>query len=454
MVDRVPPQCLEIERAVLSNLLAGNERAIDAVMEKLSEQDFYPTAHKEIFKAAQALYSQRKPIDLLTISDSLSANEQIDIVGGTPYLSELVEQCTGGTYIEHHCGRLRDASKLRALITVAQRSLSYAYAPDAEASDVLSKAQSEMYDIGVDNTNESYLPVGRVVEEVAAEFHRYSGGAITGTPTGFDSLDQVMAGIHPGELTLLAARPSMGKTSFATTVAANLCAANRTVLFFSLETPRNQLVMRMVCANAGISMHSARLGKLGAYQVEILKQHAHKLAGMPLCICDSFAATPMQVMAQCRRFVREYGQLDLVVVDYLQLMRPSARQKSRELEVASMGRELKCLANEMSLPVWALCQLNRSVEQSSRRPQKSDLRESGALEQDADNILFIHHGDEFNREAAVTQALIIVDKQRNGPCRDITVMVEPRLMRWRDTGVDTGVWDDAKTPEVAPPWSD
>ena len=434
--------------------------ALDRVLEILQPEHFYLEAHRRIYDACVALARASKPVDLITVAGWLRDREQLQQVGGAPYLAQISDTVPSVAHVQSYARIVREKWRVRQLIAICQRIAAEGYGDVGEVQQFVDGAEQSIYEIArtpESSTVHRIKPIIRSVFEQIQE-HMRRGERITGTPTGFERLDGQMAGLHPGELTIVAARPGMGKTSFVLNVAVNV-AAPRTVqdeadpagvrevpgfgvAVFSLEMPREQLVSRMICSEARVDVGKLRQGFLADRDWGALTQAASFLNPLPLWIDDTPALGVLELRAKVRRLQAECGRGDvgcekigLVVVDYLQLMRGSPNAQSREQEISEISRGLKQLSKELMVPVVALSQLNRQVETRAgkdKRPQLSDLRESGAIEQDADNILFIYRDDYYNREESEVKGLaeLIIAKQRNGPTGKVKVRFDAAYTRF------------------------
>ncbi len=416
---KVPPHNIEAEQAILGGVLMNNE-AMNQVMDVLDAADFYREAHTVLFESMTALYDQGEPIDIITLSQLLTQKNLLEKIGGMDYLASLVEAVSTSAGIAHHARIVKDLSVRRTLIGQCS-SISESCFQEWEATeDLLELAEQSIFDIAEKQVKEGFESLDNVIK---ASFERLENvaeceGFVTGVPTGFTDFDRYTAGLQPSDLIIIAGRPSMGKTALALNVGYN--AARRTgkgVAIFSLEMSKQQLGIRLLGFDAGIDATKLRTGFLRDREWERLTESANRLADLPIFIDDSSGISVLEMKAKCRR-LKKKSDLTLVVVDYLQLIQGRRSAESRQIEISEISRMLKALAKDLNVPVLALSQLNRKVEdRPNKRPQLADLRESGAIEQDADVIAFIyrdevyHPGTEENRNIAE----IILAKQRNGP---------------------------------------
>ena len=426
VLTAVPPHSTEAERSVLGALLQSTG-AVTAAMELLTAEDFYTPAHKEIFAAAQALASHHSSVDLVTMNDELSRRGTLPGVGGVEYLMELVSFVPTTVNVKDYIRIVSEKSTLRRLIQAAGEISRVSYAQEMELPEVLSFAEKQIFDIVMRrDTGEDLQHIREVLERTYEQMEEYqrSRGGVSGVPTGFTALDNMLTGLHGGELVLIGARPSMGKTSFAINMAAYAVRRGKKVAVFSLEMPREQIAMRILCGDARISLQSVRKGQLRDEEWMKLARSLAPLANSELYIDDTSGLTPGQLRSRCRRQMMDHG-LDMIVVDYLQLMGSDQRAESRQVEVSEISRSLKAIAQELKVPLVACAQLSRANERrgvSGLRPMLSDLRDSGSIEQDADVVMFLHreayYANQMRKDAEPMPdnvAEVIIAKQRNGP---------------------------------------
>ncbi|MEM9196114.1 MAG: replicative DNA helicase [Myxococcota bacterium] len=418
---RVPPNSLEAERAVLGGILLDND-AMHVVMELIGKDDFYSEANGRLFEAMGALYASGRPIDTVTLRDEVVSHGNLQAVGGDDYILELTNTIPTVANIESHARIIREKSLVRRMILACHEIAATGYGDYGETHDFLDGAEKAVFEVAQETERSKTENIKEVVLRTFKTIHEAAerGEKVTGLPSGFTQLDEMTAGMHPGDLIIIAGRPGMGKTAFALNVATNACTIRKApVAVFSLEMPKEQLVKRMLCSEARVDGSRLRAGQLWREDWPKLARAAGQLSELPVWIDDTPALSMTELRAKARRLKAQNG-LDLVVVDYLQLMRSGSRNDSREQEISEISRSLKQLAKELALPVIALSQLNRGVESRAgkdKRPQLSDLRESGAIEQDADTIIFIFREEVYNRDDPETRnkAEIIIGKQRAGP---------------------------------------
>jgi replicative DNA helicase len=417
----VPPSSLEAERSVLGGVLLDND-AMNVVIEILSADDFYSEANSKIFEVVGNLFAAGKTVDTTILRADLVQRGWLSAVGGDEYLYSLTDTIPTVANIEAHAKIVREKSVVRKLILSCHEIAALGYGDYGDMEEFLDQAERQVFEVAKERARNPYEHIKDVVLRTFREINEAAERKerITGLPTGFDRLDRLTAGMHPGELIIVAGRPAMGKTAFALNVAVNACDARRVpVAVFSLEMPKEQLARRMLCSEARVDGSRLRTGQLSRDDWPKLAQAAGILSDLPVWIDDTPGLTVMELRAKARRLRVDAG-LGLVVVDYLQLMRSGARRtESREQEISEISRSLKGLAKELSIPIIALSQLNRGVESrgvKDKRPQLADLRESGAIEQDADTIHFIYRDEVYNKDTADRGvAEIIIGKQRQGP---------------------------------------
>ena len=416
--DKVLPHNAEAERTVLGAVLVDNE-AFNSAAEILTREDFYREGHRRIFEAMAALSERSQPIDLVTLKDELVRASALEAVGGAAYLGSLVDGVPRITSVEQWSRIIKEKAVLRNLIHASNRIVQSCYEAEDDAAIILDRAEKSIFDIAERRIRQGFVALREIVKESFRTIDQLSQSkdVVTGLPTGFVDLDERTSGLQKGDLIIVASRPAMGKTSLCLNLAQNASQrTGETVGVFSLEMSKEQLVLRMLCADARVDAHRLRTGNLGEKDWARLAKAYADLSASKIYIDDSATLTPLEIRAKCRRLKAEHG-LALVVVDYLQLVTGAGRVENRQQEIASISRSLKGLAKELAIPVVALSQLSRAPEtRTEKRPQLSDLRESGAIEQDADIVMFIYREEEYkptdeNRGIAE----IIIGKQRNGP---------------------------------------
>lgn len=418
LIYQTPPSSLEAEKSVLGALMRDPE-ALSEAMERLTRSDFYHPQHAAIFEAMRALNNRARAVDLVTMDDELSSTGRLDGVGGTNYLVELYQFVPTTVNVRHYIDIVLEKSTLRRLIAAAGEISNNCYQQQLSMQEILSHAEKVIFDIVMKRTGSKRLiHIGEVLKDTYTkieELARNKGG-ISGVPTGFGSLDSVLTGLHGGELVLVGARPSMGKTSFAINLAAHAAMKGKSVAVFSLEMPNEQIAMRILCCEARVNMQHIRQGTLSGNEWTKLAECIAPLSQAPLYLDDTSSLTPSQLRSRCRSLMMEKG-LDMVVIDYMQLMSGDSRSESRQLEVSEISRKLKSIALELKIPIVACAQLSRAnTQRSDKRPMLSDLRDSGSIEQDADVVMFLHRQSYYDETDEDTNtAEVIIAKQRNGP---------------------------------------
>jgi replicative DNA helicase len=464
---RVPPHDLDAEAAVLSAVM-NDKLSFDKVAEFLRPDHFYSEAHRRVFEACIDLSTRGTTPDIISVASWLRDRDRLAQVGGMAYMTTILNAAPGLANVVAYGRTIHEKYRIRQLILTCQRVTSQGFAGYGDARAFIDSAEQAVYEIARTQESSSVFALRDVMRETfkRIESANARGARITGTPTGFDRYDRITSGLHDGELTIVAARPGMGKTSLVLNIATNVASAQELVsakdpndrwmepgsgvVVFSLEMPREQIVHRMLCSEARVEVGKVRTGMLTGGDWQKLTQAAGRLAGLNLWVDDTPALGLLDLRSKVRRLQAEFNRaanppsgaaatetknrIGLVVVDYLQLMRGREGAASREQEISEISRGLKQLAKELSLPVIALSQLNRAVEtrgEKSKRPQLSDLRESGAIEQDADNICFIYRDDYYNKESADRcVAELIVAKQRNGPTDTVRVRFDAQYTRF------------------------
>ena len=432
---KVPPQNIEAEQSVLGGILLEPE-ALSRILEVLQEDDFYREGHRKIFSAMVALYQKGTPVDLITLTESLLTRQNLEAIGGASYLTSLTDAIPSAVNIEVYARIVREKAILRRLINLTTEIATKSYQFSGEVEDILDQAEKSIFEITAAKITPHIFPLSEVIKDsfhtIEALYERKE--RISGVPTGFTKLDQLTSGFQPSDLIIIAGRPSMGKTAFALDIARNAATlAEIPSVIFSLEMSRQQLAIRMLCSEARVDSYKLRSGFIGERDWPRLTNAAGILSEAPIYIDDSPALTVLQMRAKARRLKSEKG-LGLAVVDYLQLMSGRGGSDRREQEISEISRSLKALAKELNIPVVALSQLNRKVEdRTDRRPFMADLRESGAIEQDADVILFIYRDEMYDENSKQKgTAEVIIGKQRNGPIGKITLAFIDQYTRFEN----------------------
>ncbi len=421
---KVPPQAVDVERYILGALLLDKE-AVAVALEEMEEIYFYRDAHRLIFSAMLSLYKKNEPIDMITLSEELQRQNALEEIGGAPYLAELASLVPSSANIEYHLQIVKEKGVLRKLIHSCTHILREAYDGQSDVESVLSMAQQEIFDILKSQKQTTYLPINTILNKTFSELerlHHLEHSGIIGVPSGFSVLDNLTAGFQKGDLIILAGRPSMGKTAFCLNLARNAAVEGGIpVGIFSLEMSDMQLVQRLLCAEAMVDSQRLRTGKLADKEWPKLSRCAGKLAEAPIYIDDTAALDILKLGARARRMALERN-IGLIIVDYMQLMEAPKGFDNRQQEISYISRSLKSLAKQLSVPIIALSQLSRAVEaRPDRRPMLSDLRESGAIEQDSDLVMFVYREEFYLKpddpkiKEVENVAEIIVGKHRNGP---------------------------------------
>ena len=436
---KLPPHSVEAEQSVLGGLLLDNT-AWDKIADLISESDFYRGDHRLIWRHISKLIEHSRPADVITVSESLESTKELDSIGGLAYLGALAQNTPSAANIRRYGEIVRERAVMRKLAEVGTEIADAAYNPmGKEAGQLLDEAESKVFAISEEGARgkQGFLDMPplltKVVERIDMLYNRDNPSDITGVPTGFTDLDKMTSGLQPGDLVIIAGRPSMGKTSLAINMAEHVALeAGLPVGIFSMEMGASQLVMRMLGSVGKLDQHKVRTGRLADEDWRKLTDAVGRLNEAPIHIDETAALNALELRARARRLHRQYGRLGLIVVDYIQLMSASSQGENRATEISEISRSLKALAKELSVPVIALSQLNRSLEQRpNKRPVMSDLRESGAIEQDADVILFIYRDEVYNPESAEKgTAEVIIGKQRNGPIGMVPLVFQGEYTRF------------------------
>lgn len=433
---RVAPHNIEAEQAVLGAMMLSKE-AITAAQEILHGDDFYRAAHRILFEVMTDLHNQNEAVDLVTVAEGLRKSDQLDKVGGIPFITQIVNTVPNGANVVFHAKIVKEKADLRRLITAADAIANSAYEDADSVENIMDNAEKQILSISSAQTKGGFEPIMEVVSRTVERLMDLydNAGTITGLDTGFKDLNELTAGLQPSDLILVAARPSMGKTAFTLNIASHVGLAGHSVAFFSLEMSKEQLMQRMICAEGELDASKVRTGTIEEAEWNRLFKTADKLGRAKIYIDDTAGITVMELRSKARRLMVEHG-LDLIIIDYLQLMqgRPSKNGDNRQQEISEISRSLKALARELNVPVIALSQLSRSVESRQiKRPMLSDLRESGSLEQDADIVMFLYREDYYDKDTEnknITE--VIVAKHRNGPVDTVSLFFQKEFTRFRD----------------------
>jgi replicative DNA helicase len=438
--SRIPPHNLDAERAVLGAILLEGRETLPRVIELLRSSDFYTDSHRTMFETMLRLFDRAEPVDLITLSEELRRSSALEAVGGPAALALLVEHASIAAHLTSYAAIVRDMAVLRELIQTSTQIIGQAFEAKEDVQTLVDDAERRIFGLAERRLEGSALPVGKILRNTFEYIERLYERKehVTGVATGFEKLDLETSGLQPSDFVIIAGRPSMGKTAFVLNIAQHVgVATHGKVLVLSLEMSAPQLVQRMLCSEAKVDSQAVRTGRLTAADWHRLTAAAGRLSETAIFIDDSPGLTVLEARAKARRMKAEHG-LDLVVIDYLQLMRGRAAMESRQQEISEISRSLKALAKELNVPVVALSQLSRAVESRATRdfrPQLSDLRESGALEQDADLILFLYRPSIYKEdlppdEANITE--VIIGKQRNGPVGTVKVVFLPQYARFEN----------------------
>ena len=420
-----PPNSVEAERSVLGAMLQ-DENAVEQACERLQADDFYQPQHREIYDAMRKLHMEQSPVDIVTVDTELSRRGTLEGVGGTAYIIELSQYVPTTANVKAYIALVAEKATLRKLIQASQEITQECYSQQNPLQETLNHAEKAIFDIVMNRASgDTLVHVKDVLYNTYANIEELAKlkGRVSGVPTGFTGLDNMLTGLHGGELIILGARPSMGKTSLAMNIAGHACLyAGKSVAVFSLEMPREQIALRLLCSDAKVDMQRVRQGRLDSDDWMRLAKSIGPMSNAPLYIDDTAGITPTQLRSRCRRLMMDKG-LDLIVLDYLGLMHADGKVENRQLEVSEISRNLKAIALELKVPVLACAQLSRaSTTRDNKRPALSDLRDSGSIEQDADVVMFIHREGYYDPECEEKNVgEIIVQKQRNGPLGTVKV---------------------------------
>jgi len=433
---KVPPHNLEAEQAILGGILINND-ALNQVVDILTPSDFYRDAHEAVFEGMIKLYNDSEPIDIITISQVLARKELLEKAGGTDYLASLAEAVSTSAGIAYHARIVKDFSVRRRLISQCSNISQSCFQDEKEAEELLEFAEQSIFDIAEEQVREGFETLRDIVKSSFRKLESTSAveGYVTGVSTGFERFDRLTAGLQPSDLVIIAGRPSMGKTALALNIGYNTAKmTGKVVAVFSLEMSKPQLGVRLLGFDSGIDATKLRTGFLRDKEWRQLTESANFLSELPIFIDDSSSISVLGMKAKCRRLKKSHD-LGLVIVDYLQLIQGRRSAESRQIEISEISRMLKALAKDLNVPVVALSQLNRKVEdRPNKRPQLADLRESGAIEQDADVIAFIYRDELYNPQTEENRniAEINVAKQRNGPTGFFKLTFQKELTRFRN----------------------
>lgn len=431
---KVPPHNNDAETSALGAMLLSKE-AITLSIEMISMEDFYSPAHQKIYSSILSLYNRNEACDVITLAEELSKIDSLDEVGGAVYLANLSSSVAAISNAKYYLNIIKEKSILRQLIETSSKVISRAYSAEAKASALLELAQKDIFEISEESNRHGLVSIKEVVLDSFSQMEQraQNPGSLTGLPTGFLDLDRKLSGLQKSDLILVAARPSMGKTALMVNIATNASLKNDAkVAIFSLEMSRNQLVQRIISSNAHVDLQKVISGDLNEDEWTKIINTMPIISNMKIQIDDTAAISPIELKAKCRRMKQENG-LDLVVIDYLQLMQMNGRVESRQQEISTISRNLKAIAKELEVPVLAISQLSRAPElRSDHRPILSDLRESGAIEQDSDVVMFLYRDEYYNKEESEKPNIgeLIIAKHRNGPTGTVELVFKKEFTKF------------------------
>lgn len=433
-LERIPPQNLDAEQSTLGSMLLEKE-AIYKGAEILRPDDFYREAHRVIFEVVVHLANKGEPVDMITVSEELKQRSMLDKVGGVAYLTQLANFVPTAANVEHYANIVAEKSLLRSIISVATNIVKMGYEGTEEVDVILDRAEKDIFEISQKRNVKGFVSLRSILVETFERIEKLyeSKGGVTGLPTGYPDFDRMTAGLQPSDLIILAARPSMGKTTFALNLGSYAAVELKIpAIIFSLEMSKEQLALKLLCSEAGVDNQRIRTGTLRDDDWPKLSHALGRLSDAMLFIDDTPGISALEIRAKTRRIKAEYG-LGLVIIDYLQLMQSRSRSENRQQEVSEISRSLKALARELDVPVIALSQLSRAVEQrADKKPTLADLRESGSLEQDADIVGFLYREDYYNPETDrknITE--LIIAKQRNGPVGSVDFFFQKEFSKFQ-----------------------
>ena len=432
-LERTPPQDLIAEQSVLGGMLLSKD-AISDVVEILKDRDFYRPAHELIFDAILDLYGRGEPADAITVAAELTKRGDIARAGGAPYLHTLINAVPTAANASFYAKIVRERAIARRLVEAGTKIVQLGYSTEGDIDDVVDQAQAEVYQVTERRASEDYVQLNTLLEETFDEMERISKGVgPEGVLSGFRDLDKLTNGFHPSNMIVIAARPAVGKSTLALDIVRNAAIhEKKTAVIFSLEMSRSEITMRMLSAEARVALNSIRSGALTDDEWARLARRMGEISDAPLFIDDSANLSMMEIRAKARR-LKQRHDLKLIVIDYLQLMSSGKKVENRQQEVSEFSRHLKLMAKELDIPVIAISQLNRSPEQrADKKPMLSDLRESGAIEQDADMVILLHREDLYDKQNRSGEADLFVVKHRNGPTRDLIVSAQLHFSRFVD----------------------
>ncbi|MBI3509957.1 MAG: replicative DNA helicase [Bacteroidetes bacterium] len=455
-LGKLPPQAVDLEEAVLGALMLEKD-ALTAVVDILQPKSFYKEANGRIFAAIQNLFQRSEPIDILTVTQELKRTGELEIVGGAYYISQLTSRVASSSNVEFHARIVSQKFIQRELINISSDTIKAAYEDTTDVFDLLDKAEANLFSVVEGNIRKNYDPMSTLINQAMKQIEtaREQKSGVNGVPSGFTELDRLTSGWQNSDLVIIAARPAMGKTAFVLSLSRNAAVDfNRPVAVFSLEMASVQLVQRLISSESELPAEKLRKGNLEEHEFQQMHTKIGKLSAAPLFIDDTPALSIFELRAKCRRLKQKHD-IQMVVVDYLQLMTAgsdNSRNGNREQEISMISRSLKSIAKELNIPIIALSQLSRAVETrgGDKKPQLSDLRESGAIEQDADMVLFIHRPEYYGLDVTAEgnstagMAEIIIAKHRNGAVGSVTLRFVDRLAKFMDVANDFGGQNSAE----------
>ena len=438
---RIPPHSIDAEQSVLGGLMLDN-RAWDIIADRVSEEDFYRKDHRLIFRSIAQLAEESQPLDWITLSEWLKQRSELENAGGTSYLGTLAKDTPSAANIRAYADIVREKSVLRQLISVGTDISDLAFdSGDRDSKSLLDEAEQRVFKIAEQGSRQqTFKPIKQLLKDSLDQIQKLAEteGTITGTATGYTELDEKTSGLNEGDLVIVAGRPAMGKTTFSMNIAEHVALNEKPVVIFSMEMPAEQLILRMFASNGRVPLSDIRTGKIRDEDWPRVAMAVKAFSKTKLFIDDTAGQSPTEIRAKTRRLAREHGQLGVIVIDYLQLMQTGTQSDNRAAEISEISRSLKGLAKELKCPVIALSQLNRSLEQRpNKRPIMSDLRESGAIEQDADIIMFVYRDEVYDEDSPDKgQAEIIIGKQRNGPIGTVRLTFHGKYTRFDNFAPD------------------
>ncbi len=437
MIDRIPPQSREAERGLLGSILRENS-VLSEVSESVSMESFYFESHKRMYRHLEVIINSGKSADMVILANALKDHGEIDEIGGYAYIEEVWDSAPTAANSRYYADIIHRKHMARRLILACTAASRDAYEQSDQIEDLVTALHREILSIETGSVQSVNRHIGEIIREVCQEIDRSCrpGAAMTGVATGLKPLDDLLGGLHPGELIILAARPSVGKTALAGNICRNAADAGTASLMFSLEQSRIELGKRWLCGDAMVNSYAIRSGRLNPEQVQRLMVAGVQLGEIPIWVNDTPSQKTRSILSAARRLASQ-EKLGLIVVDYLQLIQPDDRGQNRNEQIGTMSRELKNVAREINVPVLCLCQLSRAVEQrDDKRPRLSDLRDSGEIEQNADTVIFLHRPLPKADYAPTEQIDATVQKQRNGPCGDVPLLYRKAAMRFEEMGIE------------------